>query len=160
MNSRVGLLVLLLLLAFLGIADAWYLTAAALDGASLVCDIGGALDDCNIVAQSPYSILFGIPLALYGLVFFSLSFIVSAVLLVRASRLLYGALAVLGLLGFSASIVFLLIQLLVIKAVCIYCIASAVIAAFVWLISLRLWRRYGREIEPEMPEEGRGILTP
>jgi uncharacterized membrane protein len=160
MQNRNRLLIGLIALALLGIVDAWYLALTAFKGASLVCDIGSALDGCNVVAQSPYSMLFGIPLALYGLVFYVLSFLAAAVLLVRASRPLYGTLLVLGLFGFTASVAFLLIQLLVIKAVCIYCIASAVIAAFIWLISLRVWRRYGRRTELDAPEGGHGILTP
>lgn len=138
MTSRVGLLTTLLVLAFLGIADAWYLALSAFEGAALVCDVGAALDGCNIVAQSPYSHLFGIPVALYGVIFYCVLFVLVAVLFVRTHHPLYQAVAALGVLGLAASIVFLLIQFVLIKAVCIYCIASAVIAGLICLFSLLL----------------------
>ncbi len=142
MKSRAGLLTILLVLAFLGIADAWYLTMSAFAGASLVCDIGTALDGCNIVAQSPYSRLFGLPLALYGAVFYMLTFALVAVLFVRTHRPLYQAVAVLGVVGFLASLAFLAIQLIFIKALCTYCIVSAVIAGLICILALVLWRRH------------------
>ncbi|MES2994718.1 MAG: vitamin K epoxide reductase family protein [Patescibacteria group bacterium] len=142
MNTRVGLLVTLLALAFLGIADAWYLSLSALQGAALFCDVGAVLDGCNIVAQSPYSKLWGVPLALYGVVFYCLLFILVSVLFVRTHHPLYQAVAVLGVLGLIASLIFLFIQFALIKALCIYCIASAVIAALICLIAIRLWAKH------------------
>ena len=142
MNTRTGLLVTLLLLAFLGMADAWYLTLSAFQGAALFCDVGAVLDGCNIVAQSPYSKLFGLPLALYGVIFYCFFFILVAVLFVRTHHPLYQAVALLGVVGLIASLVFLFIQFALIKALCIYCIASAVIAGLICLIALRLWARH------------------
>ena len=142
MNTRIGLLVTLLVLAFLGIADAWYLSLSALQGAALFCDVGAVLDGCNIVAQSPYSKLFGLPLALYGVIFYCFLFVLVAILFVRTHHPLYQAVAVLGVLGLIASLAFLFIQFALIKALCIYCIASAVIAALICLIAIRLWARH------------------
>ena len=150
MTSRTGLLLALLVLAILGIADAWYLTLSAFEGAALVCDIGAALDGCNIVAQSPYSKLFGLPLALYGVVFYGIVFALVAVLFVATRHPLYQAAVALGVLGLIASLVFLFIQFALIKAICIYCIFSAVIATLTCLISLRLWAKHapGRTAAP------------
>ena len=63
----------LLVLSFLGIADSTYLSYTALTGSSLACSIKG-LDGCNVVAQSIYSHLFGIPLGVYGVIFYVLLF--------------------------------------------------------------------------------------
>lgn len=126
--NRGLLIVLILALSFLGIADSWYLYQSAVTDTALSCDIGGGLDGCNIVAQSEYSHIFGIPLALYGVGFFALIFVLAALLLVIDTRRIYQALLALSVAGVAASVVFILIQFFLIKAICIYCIASAGIA--------------------------------
>lgn len=153
MQSRTNLLVTLLVLAFLGLADAWYLAQSAFQGAALFCDVGSALDGCNIVAQSPYSKLFGIPLALYGAFFYAATFVVISILFVRTHHPLYQLAAILGVLGLIASLIFLAIQFILIKAVCIYCIASAAIAALICILSIHLWRRHApkRGTPPDQP---------
>ncbi|HYF29253.1 MAG TPA: vitamin K epoxide reductase family protein [Candidatus Paceibacterota bacterium] len=150
MTTRTGLLFALLVLAALGIIDAWYLTLSAFQGAALVCDIGAALDGCNIVAQSPYSKLFGLPLALYGVAFYGLVFALVAALFIATHHPLYQAAVVLGVLGLVASLGFLFIQFVLIKALCIYCVFSAVIAALICILSFVLFRKHapGRQAAP------------
>lgn len=150
MHSRTGLLASLLILTALGIADAFYLALSAFQGAALFCDVGAALDGCNIVAQSPYSKLFGLPLALYGVFFYGLVFFLIAALFKWTHHPLYQAVATLGGIGFAASLVFLFIQFVLIQALCIYCIVSAVISALICILSIQLFRRHapGRQESP------------
>lgn len=152
MHTRTGLLISLLVLTILGIADAFYLTLSAFEGAALYCGVGAVLDGCNIVAQSPYSKLFGLPLALYGVFFYGLLFAVIAILFVKTHHPLYQAAVALGILGLIASGVFLFIQFALIKALCVYCIASAVIAALICLVSIRLFAKHapGRQGKPDV----------
>ncbi|HEX2792352.1 MAG TPA: vitamin K epoxide reductase family protein [Candidatus Paceibacterota bacterium] len=156
MNSRKGLLVTLLVLALLGIADAWYLAESAFQGAALFCDIGGVLDGCNIVAQSPYSKLFGIPLAAYGVAFYLALFAGIVALFHKTHHPLYQAVAALGVIGLVASAVFLYIQFAVIQALCIYCIVSAVIAALICLLAFQLWHQHS----PRGPKSRRTEAPP
>ena len=142
MHSRKGLLIALLVLTFLGIADAFYLTLSAFQGAALFCDVGAVLDGCNVVAQSPYSKLFGLPLALYGVVFYGVVFVMVSALFVLTHHPLYQAVVTLGVIGFIASLIFLFIQFVLIKALCIYCIISAVIAALICLMAIQLWAKH------------------
>src|ERR1700761_6011126 len=116
MNRHV-LAAFLLILSFLGLADSAYLANAALTNTALVCNISG-LEGCNVVAQSAYSHLFGIPLGVYGVVFYGIVFILSALLFVEPKRFVHNTLAILGVLGLIASIVFLGIQFFLIKALC------------------------------------------
>ncbi|MEK7511099.1 MAG: vitamin K epoxide reductase family protein [Patescibacteria group bacterium] len=148
MHTRRGLLVALLVLTILGIMDAWYLTQSALQGAALFCDVGAMLDGCNIVAQSPYSKLFGVPLAAYGVAFYGVLFALIAALFTATHHPLYQAVVALGVVGFIASIAFLFIQFVLIKALCIYCIASAVIAALICLLALRLFKKHAPGRQP------------
>jgi uncharacterized membrane protein len=141
MNRRL-LLALVLGLSFLGIADSWYLYQSAVTHTALSCDLGAGLDGCNVVAQSPYANLLGVPIALYGVGFFALAFALGAAIFAFPERALYKALYALSAFGASASFVFVLIQLFLIKAVCIYCIASAGVAFLLLAAARSLWKRY------------------
>lgn len=138
---RTALVWILLLLAFAGIADAWYLAASALSDTALSCDLGAVLDGCNIVAKSPYSHFLGIPLALYGVGFYAVTFVLAGLLLVLHDRWLTRALYILGLAGALASLVFLTIQFALIKALCVYCIGSAIISFLIFFVVQNLWRK-------------------
>ncbi len=140
MTNRL-ILVLILVLAFLGIADSWYLTQAALSDTPLICEVGGVLDGCNVVAQSPYSNPFGIPLALYGVFFYGLIFVLAALQLWSPRRSVVRGLNSLGILGLLASIAFVCLQVFVIKPVCMYCFASAVISLAICLLAGMLAKR-------------------
>lgn len=140
--NRSLLVILILILSFLGIADSWYLYQSAVTNTALSCDIGAGLDGCNIVAQSVYSHLFGVPLGLYGVGFFALTFVLAASLSVMSSRRLYQALLAVSALGVAASVIFVFIQFALIKALCIYCIASAGIAVLLFALSVALWKRF------------------
>lgn len=131
----------ILVLSLLGIADAWYLFQSAVTDTALSCDIGGGLDGCNIVAKSVYSHLFGVPLALYGVGFFACICILSAGLLVVSHRYLNLALYVLTAVGALASVLFLGIQFFLIKAICVYCLASAGITFLMFFLAHTLWKR-------------------
>ena len=139
--QRFTLLAIILVLAFLGLADSWYLAQAALSDTALSCGIE-ALDQCNTVAQSEYSRLFGIPLAVYGVAFYVLFFVFAAVMLAVTkpvlTRILYWA----SVIGFLASLYFLYLQVFVIKALCVYCLASFALSVLLFLI---VWRLKTRE---------------
>lgn len=140
--KRTLLVLLVLILSFLGIADSWYLYQSAVTNTELSCDIGAGLDGCNIVAQSEYSQLFGLPLGLYGVGFFALTFLLAASLAVVPSRRLYQALLAVSAFGVVASAIFVFIQLALIKALCIYCIVSAGITVLLFGLSVTLWKRF------------------
>ncbi len=64
---RNNLLYLLILLASIGIIDATYLTYSYYYNTIVACSIGG----CETVLISNYATIFGIPIALFGLIFYS-----------------------------------------------------------------------------------------
>jgi uncharacterized membrane protein len=140
-RMRTMLIWLIIVLAFLGLADSWYLAESAYEGTQLTCNIG-SLDGCNTVAQSPYSKVFGTPLAVFGVGFYALLFILGALLLASTKRVLYQAVLVVCVLGFLASVYFVYLQVAVIKATCIYCIASFVIATVLAGVAGYLYKRF------------------
>ncbi len=108
--------------ALVGIAVAGYLTWAHYADDSVLCVVGGS---CEEVQSSEYSKVLGVPVALLGLVAYA-----SVLGLVAwdsaAARLAAAAVALVGVL-FSAYL--LVVQLVVIDAVCAWCLANDVVIA-------------------------------
>lgn len=120
--------VIILVLAFLGLADAAYLAQHETDGTPLIC---GVLTGCNAVAQSPHSRLFGFSLGEYGMLFYAFVFVVAALELTLADKLLRRVLQVLAVIGIGVSLYSIYLQVFVIDAFCIYCLASAFITLLI-----------------------------
>lgn len=125
---------MILLLAFFGLADSIYLAQSESSGAPLLCAARG-FSDCNAVATSPYSRLFGVPVAELGVLFYSIVFVLAALELVVFDQLLRRALQALALVGILSSLYFTFIQLFVINAFCIYCFVSTCIALLIFILA-------------------------
>jgi len=125
----------MLSVALIGIADAFYLAHASYTDSSLACAL---LEGCNIVAKSPYSHVFGTPLSYFGLIFYLYMFAVAALLAYdpHSRGLRVGAL-IYSFVGVCYSAYFLFLQLVVIKAVCLYCLISSLTTLV--LLCLALW---------------------
>jgi uncharacterized membrane protein len=122
-------------LASLGLIDALYLSDMALTGSELTCTITG-LDGCNVVAQSAYSQFLGLPLAVYGVMFYSLLLLAIIVSLYRVSTGMRRLVFMIALAGAFFSTYFMYLQFFVIKALCIYCMGSAFIA---YILAILTW---------------------
>ena len=119
--------------ALAGVAIAGYLTWVHYDEAALVCVAGGS---CETVQQSSYAELAGIPVALLGLVGYAM---IAALVLWDTPNARLGA-AALAFVGLAFSAYLLVLQLFVIDAVCVWCLANDVLIAPVLavLTALRL----------------------
>jgi uncharacterized membrane protein len=125
----------MLALALVGIADAFYDSYAIYAGQLLWCP--PPIDGCNVVANSPYARIVGVPLGYLGLVFYLYMFGLAALLAfdpfsrgLRLGALLYAAL------GVCSSIYFMYVQLTFIHAFCIYCAVSAVLTLLLLISAL------------------------
>lgn len=149
--SRGILIALLVGLSVLGLVDSLYLSEKAATDSALFCDIGAGLDGCNVVAQSPYSQFLGIPLAYFGVVFYALMLI--AILFVHSKplRLSYQVLMTVAIAGALFSLVFLFIQLALIKAICMYCVVSAAVTFLSLWFSWRLFSRFAPTLPIVIP---------
>jgi uncharacterized membrane protein len=127
--KRLGV-ALILFLSFCGLADSAYLTQHEVNGTPLLCNING-LSGCNIVASSPYSHIFGIPLSEYGLLFYGVLFVLTALELLLFDRILRRAIQGIAFFGLVMSAIFTLLQVFVINALCVYCMASAFLALLI-----------------------------
>ena len=103
-------------LSALGAAIATYLTVVKLSHAPLVCGTGG----CEIVQNSHYSKVGGIPISAFGLAAY-VALLASTLSASETSRL---AGAALGLASAAVAAYLIYLQLGVIDAVCVWCTAS------------------------------------
>jgi len=127
--KRVGVIGILVL-AFFGISDSVYLAQNETSNTPLVCNVEN-LSDCNIVAASQYSQLFGIPIAEFGIVFYGFIFVLAALELFLFNRLLRRILQIVSLVGVASSLYFTFLEIFVIDALCIYCLVSALITLLI-----------------------------
>ena len=123
------------LVALSGIAIAGYLTLAHYRGNAVACPIGGG---CEAVQSSEYADLAGAPVALLGLSAYEvmLGFLVWDTVVARLGA------AAFALTGLLFSLYLLVVQLFVIDAVCVWCLANDVVIApaLAVLTALRLRR--------------------
>ena len=126
---------IIVLLAFFGIADASYIAQSESSGTPLLCNIEN-LSGCNIVVASPYSTLFGFSVAEYGVVFYSIIFALAVLELLMFNKFLRRVLQVLSLAGVVVSFFFILLQIFIIKAFCIYCSVSSFISLLIFISAI------------------------
>jgi uncharacterized membrane protein len=108
--------------ALAGVGIAGYLTWAHFDETALVCVAGGS---CETVQESAYAEIAGIPVALLGLVWYTV--VAGLVVWDTASARLVAAM--LALVGLLFSLYLVAVQLFVIDAVCVWCLVNDVVIA-------------------------------
>jgi uncharacterized membrane protein len=138
-GGRTRVALILLALAALGWLVAFYLVVTKLSGGLPVC---GPVEGCDVVATSPYSVVFGIPVALYGLGFSSLLVVLLAGWWRRGDRRWLWAAYALGLVG-SVTVAYLTyLELFVIGAICIWCVTYGATVVAGWVaVAILLARR-------------------
>ena len=120
------------IVALIGVADTVYLTTNYYFGNEIQCLI---TKGCEVVLTSQYSKIFSIPLMLLGLIFYVGIFIlVNTLDIYQDSRYVLKALVVGVTIGFAASLVFLYIQLFILKALCFYCLISLVSSTTLFIL--------------------------
>ena len=146
-NSRKIFRVLLtffLIVSFIGVLDAGFLTFEHYSGYVPPCSF---LKGCEAVTTSAYSVVFGVPVALLGLIYYLVVFLLSVygidsllkdeneVHVRKAVKicLFIGKVTIVGLL---ATLWFLSAQIFIIKAICLYCLISAVTSITLFVLGV------------------------
>lgn len=137
--------ILFLLFGMLGFLDAAYLTLQHFRGAEMMC---GPLGDCQSVAESRYAAIGGIPIALMGAVYY-LAIFFMAVAYFDTRQLRFLGIAAIGTVpGFLASVVLTLLQIFVIRAICMFCMLSAALSCLLFASGMVYLMRYGMRVRP------------
>lgn len=129
-----SLLVVIIVLALVGFADSTFLLAKRLSGGPIPCVLG--FTGCDTVSKSPYSVLLGIPLSAYGMVFYLGIGMLGLLYLDTKNALFARLLLPATALGFAMSAYFIYVQKFLIKAFCVYCILSAIISTILFCLGL------------------------
>jgi uncharacterized membrane protein len=115
----------MVVLALVGLAVAVYDSYMIHRGLPLWCP--PPIEGCNEVAASPYARILGLPVGYYGIVFYLYMFGFAVLLAfdpnspgLRLGAVLYTAM------GLLFSLYFIVLQVVFIRAFCIYCLVSAV----------------------------------
>jgi uncharacterized membrane protein len=119
--SERNLRIVAALLAIGGIAVATYIAIAESGGGAPKCVVGG--HGCQTVAESKYSELAGIKVAVIGI--FGYALLLAAALLPGDAARFGGFLT--ALVGFGFSVYLTYLELFVIDAICQWCVVSAVL---------------------------------
>lgn len=131
------LIVLFLVLAVIGFADAAYLTAEHVRGGIPPCSV---LDGCESVLTSDYATVGSVPVSAAGMAYYAaLIVLVVAFLDTGRKKLLHYA-SWLTVAGFLASIYFVLVQVFIIQAFCPYCLVSAATSTLLFVLAVRIMR--------------------
>lgn len=143
-NKFIHILVWIIgIVALIGFADAVYLTHAHYTHTIPACSL---TQGCDTVLTSAYSQFFGIPVALFG-VFGYISIMILCMLWIDMAwrRALWGIVGV-SAVAFVVSVRFVYIQIVVLEAICQYCMVSAGTSTLLFVLSLVLAHRLRKKV--------------
>lgn len=147
MSRRSAFFVVLAIVSILGIVNAGYLSLMALSGEAPNCNF---IQGCDLVAASPHSKVLGIPLAIFGVFFYTVALGMVGWAFISRTRAALVLLFATATLGFILSLYFLYLQAFVIRAYCEYCLFSLFDATVLFILSgFLLWVFSKRESEVE-----------
>ena len=130
---------LVLALAMIGLGDTFYLAYFQYLNIVPPCAISG----CEVVLTSVYSKFLGVPLAYFGVVYYSYMFCLAVLMAIEPnSRALRIAALAYSSVGFVLSMIFIFyIQLTLLGALCQYCAISALTTTGFFATAIVHWRK-------------------
>src|SRR3989344_2356802 len=120
-------------LSLAGFFDSVFLVYKHFTASPLRCFI---FEGCDTVTTSPYSTIGPIPVALLGAGYYLAVFLLTIYYLDRKNLAAFGLARVLVAFGFLASIWFVFLHIVIIKAICFYCVVSAAITTLLFILAL------------------------
>lgn len=119
--------------AFVGLLDSIYLTANHIIQGKTPCSL---LEGCEIVTSSVYSTFLGVPVALFGAIFYGLVLILVLYGLDSGKATPFVLAAYLAMPAFIISLGFLAIQAFILEAFCLYCLVSILSSTTLFVLGL------------------------
>ncbi len=129
--------VLLFVAALAGFADASYLTAQHIQGVLPPC----AIDGCDQVLTSKYSAIGGFPVSALGMLYYGTVLVLLIAYFDTANRRLLHLVSWLACGGMLGTLYFVGIQLFVLKAICLYCMFSAITSTTMFAVAVYVMRK-------------------
>jgi uncharacterized membrane protein len=126
------LIIYSLILAFFGFLDASYLTISHYKNVIPPCTLHG----CDTVLTSSFSMIGPIPLALLGAIFYIVVIVTCLLILIEGVKKLVKFFHLTIAAGFAFSVYLFIIQWLILKSFCQYCLLSEIISTGLLFLSL------------------------
>ena len=126
------------IVSLIGLADTFFVTINHYKGVIPPCTL---LNGCETVLTSKYSEIFGVPIALFGALFYGIVFLSALAYLKTKNNKIIIVFLILTALAFLMSLFFIYLQFFVIKAVCEYCLTSAAASTILFATSVFMARR-------------------
>lgn len=133
---------LLIFFTVSGIVDAGYLTYEHYQQVIPPCTINRLLpiaSDCGKVLRSSYSVMFGVPLAVFGVIQYSVLLIVLILLIIYKKKIFTYFLILQSMVGTIFSLYFMYIQIGILKSICLYCTLSALISFMILFLVSKIF---------------------
>jgi uncharacterized membrane protein len=108
-----------------------YLVWTRATHATVYCPLGGG---CEVVQSSRFAAVFGIPVALLGLLFYAYLFLIAARPFDASRRAALALPAAFA--GVGSSVVFMIVSKVIIRATCSLCVISALLSAAILIVLL------------------------
>ena len=119
--------------SFLGFLDASYLTISYVTKTSVECSF---VHGCDVVLTSSYATVGGIPIALFGVLYY-LTMLLSLIAFLDWKKIVFLEIVLmLPLAGFFVSAGLVGLQMFVLKAFCLYCLVSAFLTLLLFFLAL------------------------
>ena len=120
-------------LSLFGFLDAALLTVKHYLGTPLSCPLFG---NCEKVLSSPYAAIWGVPVALGGVIYYLVIFILTVSYIDTKRIGILNFTARLTWVGLLASLGFMYVQIFVIRSLCFWCLLSAVTSTLLFIFGL------------------------
>lgn len=131
--------VFMFIVALIGFADATYLAIEHFRGVIPPCTLTA---DCDLVLTSDYAVVFGIPVALLGALYYFIILIgLFAYLDTKKTEIIKWTL-LLTIFGLLVSFSLIYIQVFVLYSYCVYCIGSALISTILFITAMEVIEKY------------------
>jgi len=127
-----------LLMSLIGFLDTSYLSAKRFLSSPVTCSF---FQGCDQVTTSRFAVIGGVPVAVLGLIYYLIILIGTLIYLDTKREAVLYSLAQLTPIGFIVSVWFIFLQLIVIKALCLYCIVSATTSTILFVLGILLIRK-------------------
>ncbi|MCL6096346.1 MAG: vitamin K epoxide reductase family protein [Patescibacteria group bacterium] len=139
--TRNNLSITCLILAFIGFLDATYLTILHYQNAFPPCTVTGG---CEAVLTSQYSIILGVPISLFGALFYLIIMTFSLAILLHKRKIYAHGLFLAAISGLFASAVLFFVQFFILKSFCQYCLLSEIISLAIFIVCSFLYSKFLR----------------
>ncbi|MCL5435303.1 MAG: vitamin K epoxide reductase family protein [Patescibacteria group bacterium] len=139
--TRNNLSIACLILAFIGLLDATYLTILHYKNAFPPCTVTSG---CETVLTSQYSIILGVPISLLGSLFYLLVMFFALAVFLDKRKVFAHGLFLTALSGLFVSAVLFFVQFFEIKSFCQYCLLSELISLAIFIACSLLYSKFLR----------------